>query len=648
MASVRWAFAFAFVLAFAGASVAAARADVALGPGAIGASVRDVNDRAVAGASVTVDGPTLREATTSSGGVATLDALPLGTYTMRVTGAGFAPYVTRVDLATTGRSIALLAVRVRPTTFADLRDAAAFADVASLSDEVDPFVAHVVERGVATNVVATASGAAIASAGGDAGDARIELDGIPLAGGAGSLATLRARDGLGFDEVEVVRGPALASLAPAGAIGGIVDYRTPDTSASSSVGGALGYDTSLGSFENFRGIEHVGRLGVVADVTESQTLRSRTVKAALDVTRGLAIAIARYGATALLTSGNDVTIVDAPAFALDARAAIGRTTLTARTYASASTIDRQSTYATLVKVGRSFAARPANTRIEDARAHGLQFAYTIPLGDNVVLLGYDRREDARARADATAFDLTTTTLSVHADVRLSDAARAQFGDAYGRSARLASRHQPFAALAVRVDPRATLRLSVGSAFATAPDFARDRALLASDAGRVETALGTRLELDEALAAGGRAWFAIDDVRRFDRFTGPRTTSAFGLEAGYERSPLPARFDGELAVRYERAADVLGTPTYKARVALGYSDATAAAGFGLTALGVRNALASHAIALGDVHVRVRFSQAVDLRLGIDNLFGYVVTNPQLVPLFAPREITFTLGPARDAR
>ncbi len=638
MTCVRWASAFALALACVGASGVAARADVALGPGAIGASVRDPNDRAVAGATVTVDGPTLREATTSTGGVATLDALPLGTYTMRVMRAGFAPYVARVDLAAPGRSIVLLAVRVRPTSFSDLRDAATLAGKASLSDHVDPFVAQAVERDVGTNLIATASGATIVPAGGDAGDARIELDGIPLAGGSKSLATLRARDGFGFDEVAIVRGPALTSLAPAGAIGGIVDYRSPDASAPSSVGGALGYDTSLGSFEHLRGIEHVGRLGIVAGITESQTLRSRTVKTALDVTRGLAITMARYEATALLIDGTGVTSIDAPAYALDARAAIGRTMLTGRSYASSSTIDRRNAPATLAKEGLSFTARLAQTRVEDARTNGLQFGYAIPLGDDIVWLGYDRREDARARTDASTFDQTTTTLSLRADVRLSGAARAQFGDAYGRSSGLV-RHQPFAALAVRVTPRATLHVSLGSAYATAPDLAL---------GRVETGFGTRLVLVGALADAGRAWLAVDEVRRFERFTGPQTASSFGLEAGYERSPVPDRFDGEVAVHYERAAGVVGTPTYKARVALGYSDAWTAAGFGLTALGARNALASHAIVLGDAHLRVHFSHVVDVRVGFENLFGYVIREPQLAPLFAPHEMTLTLGPASETR
>ncbi|MBD5633446.1 MAG: carboxypeptidase regulatory-like domain-containing protein, partial [Candidatus Eremiobacteraeota bacterium] len=89
-----WVICAAVVLA--GNFAAPAGAQIALGPGAIVARVRDSAGKPLPGALLTATGPTSRRATTSAAGLVTLAALPAGRYDLAVSLAGYAPWTGRV------------------------------------------------------------------------------------------------------------------------------------------------------------------------------------------------------------------------------------------------------------------------------------------------------------------------------------------------------------------------------------------------------------------------------------------------------------------------------------------------------------------------------------------------------------------------
>ena len=85
----------------------------------------------------------------------------------------------------------------------------------------------------------------------------------------------------------------------------------------------------------------------------------------------------------------------------------------------------------------------------------------------------------------------------------------------------------------------------------------------------------------------------------------------------------------------------GNPFTKARLALTYVDATTEFRLGTTLLGSNNALTDHAIALGDLSMRLALAQLGYLRIGMENLFGQTIGDPELAPLYPPHEVTLTL-------
>ena len=573
----------------------AARADETIGPGAIGASVRDASDRAVVGAIVRVEGPIAREATTTQGGVVTLDALPLGTYMLRVVRAGYQPYAKDVTLGGSGRGIALLNLRLVPARFADRRDVA----MGSMWPGGD---------------VAIAVADAIADA------SRVELDGIALPGDAALYAALRTRSKVGLADVDIARGQAT------------LNFRTPELDAPLGGIGAIGYDSAIGSFGNVGANERIGGLAVLADVASGAMLRSQTIKIDASLSRALSVGFASDRMQTLPPNGALGSSVDARVSAVDLRADVGTTTFSARTFASDARV------------------AVADGRPSLERARGMQATWAVLFGDDLLSLGYERIVERDASFDRTVPSRVSGTLSVRTDVRLAPTVRLALGDAYARGPSLSPRHDPYAAIAFQTDPRTIVRLSAGSAYATAPLESRALSDDPTSLARPETTVGVRLQAERARADGTRAWFALDDQRRFERFAPRADARALGFEIGYVRPPASEHVDASIALRYAPARAAIGTTpgglaSSEARVTLGYSDATSSVGVGFTEIGANGAFSTRAIALGDARLRVLFAGALELRVGIDNLFGYVAMDPRLAPLFVPHELTLTFGPAR---
>jgi len=641
-----------FVWAAACAALAGVRSTAAaevLGPAAIVGSVRDGGGHPVAGALVVASGPASREAITSAAGLVTLQALPLGSYSVSVTRTGFAPSGTQVRLTDMHGGPTLVRLRIAPASFADLHGAGNAIDTVTLAPNSDS-LSYAVENSADGNVVPAANtvGAAPVLLGTAPNETRVELDGIPLAGGS-RLTASHLRSALGLTNVQLVRAPVTVSSTLRDAIGGVIDYRTADVDAGAALGAEIGYDSTFGAFEHVRANEQAGKLGILTDIVAGNgENRSQTYKVRYAFSPGTALALAQYGLQSTATLGTQYVTANAPAFAADLRAAVGAGTLEARTFGSSSSVSL-SAFATSSSGGG-----------ESARTRGTQVRYTVPAGDSSLVVGFDRRSD-----DAWNIRRTYTTATARADIALSASSRIEIGDAYGGGSSLRPRHDPHIAFALRSSPRTTLRLAAGSAYATAPD-----ALVLRNGGNVavtrapETSVGYRLGIEEGLSDGDRAWVSLDALRRFDRFAKAWAARSSGIEVGYERASVPGRFGGLAYVRMQRAtaygpaqplardaeyvpggasaSTFAGDPFTKARAAITYATAGNSFDAGLTYLGANNAFVSQGVVLGGAHARVTLGNLVDIGVGVENLFGTVVRDPALASLYVPREFTLTLG------
>jgi len=610
------------------------RADPDLGPGAIVAGVRDTSGRPVAGVLVVADGPTQREVTTGPAGIAVLQALPLGTYAIRATRSGYAPTdASVVVLSTRVAPPHTLIVRLVPESLASVGSAASTIAGGTRADAPpDDDLTSRLTADPAVNVVAarngSSSGAAPALSGTYPDESRVELDGIPVPTDASWLAAFRLRNALGLEGIEVSPGPATTGSSPRDAVGGVLNYVTPGIASAPNASFESGYDSAFGAFEHARFSGTFGNLGVLADaVTSSELDSSQTLKLRYAWAPGASLAYSSYGWQSAAGS--------VPAYAADLQIPFGSGTLQARTYASAAEI--------------------TGNPVEHER--GVHLAYAVADGENLYFVDFDRSGEITSIANGGTLAGTYTTLDARADVPLSRLARLEFGDAYSGGTSVSARNDPQAALTIHPNSAVTVKLAAGSAFATAP---------AGAAAPVETAFGYRASVDTAFDPRDRFHVEAFNLTRYDAF-GPRADArSSGVEFGFDRTAEPNGFGGlayvALARTYayggpqpperefdESASLPIGTqlsdePDAKERVALEYATKTVGLRFGTTFLGANNALASHAIALGDASLRLRALELVDLRLGFENLYGVVATDPVLAPFYPPRELTLTIGNA----
>jgi len=622
-------------------SAAAARADVVLGPAALAALIRDAAGKPVAGAHVTATGPAERDALTGVGGAVTLQALPLGTYAVHVTRSGYQPLDAVVRLVSASAPTTIV-MNLTPQSFAGVRNdgAAATAAGPALAGGGDPFAAHAVAAAPGAQVVATASGAGsgIALDGATPGESRVELDGIPLAGGSQGFSALRFRDALPLDGVAVERGPLLGVTTVRDTIGGIVDYRTPDAGSGLAGGLDAGYDSAFGAFQHARFSDAFGALGVVLDtVTGGGQNRAQTLKARYALSSDVSLGVASYGSQSdVAVAGGNVVSANAPVFAADARASLGSGTLLVRSFAG------------------SARTTAGGVPLENAALDGFQASYDVPSGDDLFGIAFDRRTEANVFGDGTTSVQQFRTYTLRADLALAPRARFAFADSLESGSTFAERGDPRFAFSYRASDRVTLRLAAGSAFATVPANAFATAALADAASAPETSFETRLQVDANLGNGVAAWASAFETRRFNRPAGLPDARTAGIEIGVAR---PAHVEGFGVNAYldvqHGLAPVPGAfaydndPASKAHVALAYRLRGFALDFGTTLEGANNAFSPHAIVLGDVGLRVPVLRFGDVRLGIENLFGATSPYPTVGPLFYPREFTLTVGRSPDA-
>ncbi len=648
-------FALRFMLAmaaFLGSAGSLALAQLAVGPGAIVSTVRDASGRAVAGALVVADGPTTREAVTSSIGVVTLLGLPVGTYDVRVTRSGFAPSGTSVRVGGRADGITIVRLRLSPAAFANLSGAATIPVAAGLDAGNAPSVAEALTASLATNLVPTALGKGIGTTleGTQPGETRAELDGIPIAGVAPGPAALRYGNALQLDGVELAEGPALGGTSPDGAIGGIINYRTAPIATSLDAGFAIGYDSAFKAFQNLRFSNTYGKLGVLTNlVTGDDPDHAQLLKARIALSSVTSVDLATYGAQSLVAQGTTMYANVAPASALDLRTMLGTGTLQGRLFESES----------------DTSVTPAMTaQTEDWRIHGMQLAYDIPFVENLFSVGFERQAQSVTFAAGTPLDETLTTVRLGTDLQLSRLSRLELADAIGSGTGVRRRNDPQIALALRPDPKLTLRFAAGSAYATPLEVLAASGLDNPVAQAPETSFGFRASADATLGTVDHLRIAAFELRRFDSFSALADGRSSGLELGFEQPALPGRLGIVAGVDFTRtyafgsqqpleryagipllAGEQLGSdPFTKARLALAYRANSRELDFGATLVGANNALSSRAILLGDASLKVTAASLADVRLGIENLFGQTVSDPELAPLYPRHEYTLTVGRA----
>jgi hypothetical protein len=622
--------------------------------GAIVTSIRDAAGNPVGGALVVAVGPATRQATTNSAGIVTLLGLPAGTYSVRVTRSGFEPYGTVATIGSQADGIKILNLHISADTFADSGSAEMGASSTPLDRGNAPYVAPELTAALAadvlpvTSVVTPVAMPALALEGTRPGETRIELDGIPIAGGVASGAALRFRSALDLANVAFVEGPSLSTPSLEDAIGGIVDYRTASISKTFTSGFDVGYDSTFGSFEHARSSDTYGKFGVLLDAVSGEgDNTSTTAKAQLTLSRATSIDVAAYEARSTVTESATAYADDAPAFAADLRTSLGRGTLRARLFSSDSD--------TAVQVGSA----PPET--ESWNAHGLELDYALPVGENLLTVGYDRRSDGLTLDGGNEISQSVATLRFVADMQLSRLSRIEIADAVGSGTSLPHRDDPQIALLLRPGNNVALRFAAGGAYETAPDE-----LVAAAGPGVpfapETAFGYRASADITTHAGDHIRAAAFEVHRFDSFASLADARSTGVEFGFTRQALPGRigidagldltrtfayggaqpyFRALLATPSFAGEQLAGDPYSKARLAATYDANIMEFEIGTTLLGANNALSNRAVALGDASFRLRIGTVANLRIGLENFFGAAASDPELAPLYPPREVTFTL-------
>jgi hypothetical protein len=648
-ALMRSVLAFSCAVALLAGGGTAAHAQVMLGSGAIVARVRAANGKPLPGVDVRAVGPTTREATTNAAGIAVMSALPPGAYDVSLSRTGYAAYDTRVSVANAAANPQVVAPQMQVASFANLGNAAGVTAVgAGPGLTTSPFVSHAFEKQQSLDVVSSGGLPGFSLGGTLPYESRIELDGIPLAGGSTSLAALRFRDSTGLAGIDIAFAPYIETPTVRDAIGGIVNLRTPSVDDATFAGVAGGYDSAFGSFQHARAVQTFGPVALAFDaVTGGGEDRSQSFKARYALSPGASIDVAAYGLQAAGLVGAANVATSAPAYSAGLRLGIGSGTFDARSFSSSLAVS--------TALATPFVAN------ENARSNGLQLAYALPLGTDSISFGFDRRGEQTTLGTAPTFDQTFTTFDVRGGFALAQHVRMDLADAFSGGTLVHARNDPAAALSFRASTSLSLRLSAGGAYATAPDTVLAGRAAGAAPLAPETAFGYRLRGDLKLDAKDTLFVSGYRERRFDTFATLANATNAGVGIGASRTPAtglgglvyvalasnqqggPTQPLARIPPNLFAFDDVGSTPYSKARAALTFgSVATCQSQIGTTFLGSNNALAGHAVALGDVSLCVPVFGIANVRVGEENVFGVAVADPVLAPLFYPHEVFFSLG------
>lgn len=636
-----------------------------LGTGLISAVVRDASGHPVSGVLVVAQGPATRSATTTRAGIVTLLGLPVGAYDVRVSAPGYI-FMSRYMEVSSDPRLDILNLSVTKTSLGQSLGVASAVQSISLGSEVQAQVSTVIATTHGASIMpapGVGGGAAPTLLGTSAYETRVELDGIPVAGGPASFAALRFRNALSLDAIDVAEGPAVTTPTVQDAIGGIIDYRTPDFGSVASGSGDFGYSSTFGAFQNFGASKTFGPLSVVADaVTGGGEDRSQTLKARYTFSSSTSVDAATYGSQSQTSSGGVDETAVAPAYSAALHSTLGTAAISLRAFGS-SLASTTSDVAALVFASENDVARGVQGRID------------VPIGEQLLAFSFDRRSDLASFDDngtTATFDRTYTSVTGGDTFQLSKAARLEIGDDYSGGTSLHERNDPHVGVSVRPNDQVTIDASAGSSYAVAPDTLEFAQANGAGALQPETAFGYRLSLRDDFAPGDTLSGSIFALRRFDRFATYADARALGLEAGISHDPITSGFVANAYLTLERASaygpvqstprivDVLdgasldqlaNDPYYTVNSSLGYrAQRGISFGFDGTLVGANSALSPHALGFVDAKAIVPLGNVLQIRVGENNLFAAHVADPLLVPYYLPREFTIIvhLGTQRASK
>jgi len=633
-------FALLLVAASLGGAIAPARAQQAgLGPGAIAAVVRDAKGKPLAGAHVAASGPATREADTGPTGYVALQALPLGTYTLRVERGGYDPLERTVVVSssvTAGWKV--LALKLVPLSFSTLRAPPGSTILTQSVVNNDPNVAHQLGTVPGVTLVPSVSPlfGGVSLDGTDPQDARFALDGIPLAGG-GSQAALRTRNALALAAVAVAPGGFGADgLSLRSAIGGTVNYQTAPIGSTQDLTLAAGYDSNFGSYQQLSYGHSAGPLGYSFNaITGSGDNRTQVLKAAYNASSATTVDLAVYGSQ---TSAASIGLpaINAPAYALGVSSSVDTGTFRLRTYGSS---------------------------LGGERIRGDQFAYDVPVAGELISIGYDRSTDTLAQG-ASSLAQTTSSFLMRGEAPLTKALRFSVADVLSSGTGLSVRSDPQFGLAYRPAGAFTLQASAGSTYAMQPLVAVNPARPPASS-EPETAFAYHLSAGAQLTSVDAVTlnaFRIDQSNRFASLSQARSTGmnlgfshtagttglSFAASANLLRSY--AYGSAQPAWRYASTADFnsegaqfAGMPYSSGRIQVAYQR-QGGLGFvlGTSYYGANNGLGPNATTLTDVGVGVPVGSLFNAQFGVRNLFGNVPPPSASYLYGGPGELTFSLG------
>ncbi len=602
--------------------------------------VRDGAGNPVAGVHVVVVGAAAeRDADTGSQGYVALQALPLGTYALRVERGGYDPIersVTVSGAVTEGSKV--VALRLEPLSFSAVRAPVGSSLVTQPIVTADPNVAH--QLGTVAGVTLLPS--AVPGAGGISldgtapQDARFELDGIPLAGG-GTQAALRARNALALESIQIAPGAATDGISLRGAIGGTINYVTPAIGSAQNLTLGAGYASGFGNYQVLQFTQTSGQLGYAFNaITGSGDNRAQTLKAAYQASPATVVNLAVYGSQTSADPSASLPAIDAPAYALGVSSSVDAGTLRLRTYGSS---------------------------LGDDRIRGSQIGYDVPVGSELFSLGYDRSTESSPEGVASIAQ-TTSSFLVRAETPLTKSLRFSAADVFSSGNGFAARSDPQAGLAYRPSEWLTLRASAGSSYATQPLVALDPAR-PSLANAPATAFAYHLSAGAQLSSLDTLSLDAFRINQFDRFASLSNARSSGLTVGFSHavsgtglavsgyaSALHSYAFGTVqpASRYASTGDVVlggaqfaGMPYSSGRLELAYQRADGiAVRVGTSYYGANNGLGPKATTLSDAGLLVPVGKLFNAQFGVRNLFG-AVPPPSATSLYGgPGELTLSLG------
>ncbi|MGB8797312.1 MAG: TonB-dependent receptor [Candidatus Aquilonibacter sp.] len=259
--------------------------------GAISGTVKDGGGAPVAGATITLQGVKTLQTTSDATGAFQISAVPPGLYIINVAKPGFET-ATESDFTVFSGEVEKIAITLPIATFTSLRTIASVrataqsqfnTSTASLNvitaqdfaDQAQPQVGRVLNQipGLQNTLPTSSANGSVPGAitvpnirGGLSFETASLIDGHPLAvGDYGDYVTTFLSSYM-LGSVEVVKGPGAMSPQTNYAIGGTVNFRTKDPTATLTPDYTIGVTNRGGTFYNFGISDTIGRLGFVLDL----------------------------------------------------------------------------------------------------------------------------------------------------------------------------------------------------------------------------------------------------------------------------------------------------------------------------------------------------------------------------------------------